>query len=52
MQINKDMLIGELVVYGRADPTDADGRWHALLRMSIFPDGVSGRGLYGTRYRL
>ena len=48
-------LFGGMLVslcYGRADPTDADGRWHALLRMSIFPDGVSGRGLYGTRYRL
>ena len=45
MQISKEMLIGELL---QVDENMAQILM-ALHRMPVFSDGVSGRGLHGSR---
>ena len=50
-QVNKDMLIADVLKTDRREHgRDPDARGYALRRMSGTPDGVSGRGCYGSRH--
>ena len=47
-QVTKTTTIGELLTLGFQRCSNFNGCWYALFRLSIFSNGVFGRGCYGS----